>query len=101
MQITEGARRMLSESLGINDNNTVGELLASMEGHGFGSVTSTFTGSDDQILACVSLVTDPVLAKKVHALVTTYDPEKEASHADGIEVSRKRGLSVFLRPVWI
>lgn len=82
MQITEGARRMLSESLGINDNNTVGELLASMEGHGFGSVTSTFTGSDDQVLACVSLVTDPVLAKKVHALVTTYDPEKEASHAD-------------------
>ena len=41
MQITEGARRMLSEALGINDNNTVGELLASMEGHGFGSVTST------------------------------------------------------------
>ena len=71
MQITEGARGMLSESLGINDNNTVGELLASMEGHGFGSVTSTFTGS-----------ADPVLAKKVHALVTTYDPEKEASHAD-------------------
>ena len=57
-------------------------MLASMEGHGFGSVTSTFTGSDDQILACVSLVTDPVLAKKVHTLVTTYDPEKEASHAD-------------------
>ena len=55
MQITEGARRMLSESLGINDNNTVGELLASMEGHGFGSVTSTFTGSDDQILAVLAL----------------------------------------------
>ena len=92
---------MLSESLGINDNNTVGELLASMEGHGFGSVTSTFTGSDDQILACVSLVTDPVLAQEGSCAGDDIRPGKGGQPCRRIEVSRKRGLSVFLRPVWI
>lgn len=69
---------MLDLTFGTSKNSTVEEVLDAMKASPFSYSLATFSDEKEDVIGCICIAADPVLAVRLHQLVRDYEAEGEA-----------------------